>query len=140
MSFLRKSPALILGLLMLLLLLSLSVNVRFLFQSRASDGGAESSFSFDNSYAFLSPLEARADGKERIRITVFILNSLGEGVLGKQVTLSTSSDLTIDAVQEATDSYGRAVFDVMTKKTGEYFLESLVDGKKATDGIRLKFN
>lgn len=140
MEFLRKSSVLILGFLLLVLLLSLSVNVRFLFQSRASGVGSITSFSVDNSYIFLSPLEARANAKERIRVTVFLLNNEGKGVLGKRVTISTSKDLTVEAVQENTDLYGRAVFDTLTAHTGEYFLEALVDGNKVTDGVRLKFN
>lgn len=135
----RKSSLLILSFLLLLLLMSVAFNVRFLFLSRASSGG-KASFSVDNSYIFLSPLEADANARDRIRVTVFLLNAEGKGVLGRQVTISTSKDLTIETVQETTDNYGRAVFDLLTAREGQYFLEALIDGEKIADGVKLKFN
>lgn len=124
---------------MLVLLLSLTFNVRFLFQSRASSGGAQNSFSADNSYLFLSPLEATANGKDRIRVTVFVLNAQGIGVLGKTVSLPATSGITVEAVQNVTDNYGRAVFDVVASAVGEYYVDATVDGTKITQGVKLKF-
>jgi hypothetical protein len=129
----------LLGLLLLLLLLSFSLNVRFLFQSRASGVGTEASFSVDNSYIFLSPLQALANNNDRIRITVFLLNNQGRGVPGKQVVLDYTKELTMESVQSTTDTYGRAVFDAYTSLKGDYFVEALVNGTKATEGVRLKF-
>ena len=55
--------------------------VRF-FTSRANV--SQASFSIDNSYIFSTPSQARANGQEKIRLTVFILNNQGLGVLGKK--------------------------------------------------------
>ena len=47
--------------------------VRF-FTSRADI--SQASFSVDNSYIFSTPSQARANGQEKVRLTVFILNNL----------------------------------------------------------------
>ena len=110
--------------------------VRF-FKSRASV--SQASFSVDNSYLFVSPLRAKANGQEKIRITVFVLNSQGLGVLGKEVFLSRDPSLSIDIVQGQTDNFGKAVFDVSSTKAGEYYLEVSVDGQRLPQKAHLSF-
>jgi len=95
--------------------------------------------SADNSYVFTNPLKAQADGKEKIRVTVFILNSQGLGVLGKSVSIGLDSHLTLDAVQSATDQSGKALFDISTTTPGEYYLEVGVDEFKLPQKTRLTF-
>jgi len=88
---------------------------------------------------FTNPLKAQADGKEKIRVTVFILNSQGLGVLGKSVSIGLDSHLTLDAVQSATDQSGKALFDISTTTPGEYYLEVGVDEFKLPQKTRLTF-
>lgn len=95
--------------------------------------------SADNSYVFTNPLKAQADGKEKIRVTVFILNSQGLGVLGKNVSISLDSHLILDAVQPATDQSGKALFDISSSTPGEYYLEVSVDEFKLPQKTRLTF-
>jgi hypothetical protein len=127
--------------LFLLILVSFSFffglyEVRF-FKSRASV--SQASFSVDNSYLFVSPLRAKANGQEKIRITVFVLNNQGLGVLGKEVFLSPNTDLSVDIIQGQTDNFGKAVFDVTSTKPGEYYLEVSVDGQKLPQKAHLSF-
>ena len=127
--------------LFLLILVSFSFffglyQVRF-FKSRASV--SQASFSVDNSYLFVSPLRAKANGQEKIRITVFVLNNQGLGVLGKELFLSSNPDLSVDIIQGQTDNFGKAVFDVTSTKPGEYYLEVSVDGQKLPQKARLSF-
>ena len=127
--------------LFLLILVSFSFffglyEVRF-FKSSASV--FQASFSVDNSYLFVSPLRAKANGKEKIRITVFVLNNQGLGVLGKELFLSSNPDLSVDIIQGQTDNFGKAVFDVTSTKPGEYYLEVSVDGQKLPQKARLSF-
>ena len=110
--------------------------VRF-FKSRASV--SQASFSVDNSYLFVSPLRAKANGQERIRLTVFILNNQGLGVMGKEVFLSRDSSLSINIIQGQTDNFGKAVFDITSTKPGEYYLEVSVDGQKLPQKAHLSF-
>ena len=110
--------------------------VRFL-KSRASV--SQVSFSVDNSYLFVSPLRAKANGQEKIRITVFVLNNQGLGVLGKELFLSPNPDLSVDIIQGKTDNFGKAFFDVASTKPGEYYLEVSVDGQKLPQKAHLSF-
>jgi len=110
--------------------------VRFL-KSRASVYKA--SFSVENSYLFVSPLRAKANGQEKIRITVFVLNNQGLGVLGKEVFLSRDPSLSVDIIQGQTDNFGKAVFDVISTRPGEYYLEVSVDGQKLPQKAHLSF-
>jgi hypothetical protein len=110
--------------------------VRFL-KSRASV--SQASFSVDNSYLFVSPLRAKANGQEKIRITVFVLNNQGLGVLGKELFLSPNPDLSVDIIQGKTDNFGKAFFDVASTKPGEYYLEVSVDGQKLPQKAHLSF-
>lgn len=123
---------------LLLLLLSLFANVRFLLSGRAS--GRTTTFSSENSYLAISPLEARANAKERIRLTIFVINDLGVGVPGKEIVLSKSPTLLSEQVQKLTDSYGRAVFDLFTGLSGEYFIEATIDNVKVGSGVKVRFN
>jgi len=127
--------------LFLLILVSFSFffglyEVRF-FKSRASV--SQASFSVDNSYLFVSPLRAKANGQEKIRITVFVLNNQGLGVLGKELFLSPNPDLSVDIIQGKTDNFGKAVFDVVSTKPGEYYIEVSVDGQKLPQKAHLSF-
>ncbi len=111
--------------------------VRF-FTSRADVSRA--SFSIDNSYIFSTPSQARANGQEKIRLTVFILNNQGLGVMGKKIFVGTDPLLNIEAIQGLTDSYGKAYFDISATKPGEYFLEIKADDTALNQKAHLVFN
>ena len=132
------SPLFILTL--LLLLGSLVGNARFLFSGRASERGSTGlSFSVENYYLSISPTEANPTGNDRIRLTLYLLSSEGRGVPAKTVAINKPIELTIEAVQPQTDINGRAVFDFMASKAGEYYIEATVDGKKVGEGIKLNY-
>jgi len=108
------------------------------FSSRADISHA--SFSVDNSYIFSTPSQARANGQEKIRLTVFILNNQGLGVLGKKIFIGTDSSLNIETIQGLTDNYGKAYFDISAVKAGEYFLEIKADDTALKTKAHLVFN
>lgn len=108
------------------------------FASRADV--SQASFSVDNSYIFSTPSQARANGQEKIRLTVFVLNNQGIGVLGKKITFSTNPDLNIETIQGLTDNYGKAFFDISATKAAEYYLNVLVDGTALNQKAHLSFN
>lgn len=101
---------------------------------------SQATFSVDNSYIFSTPSQARANGQEKIRLTVFILNNQGLGVLGKKISTGTDSSLNIEVIQGITDSYGKAYFDISASKAGEYFLEIKVDDTALKSKAHLIFN
>jgi len=108
------------------------------FSSRASV--ITSSFSVENSYVFTTPLQARANGQEKIRLTVFVLNNQGMGVIGKKVFITPDPTLNIETIQGLTDNYGKAYFDISSTKQGEYYLSVLVDDTALIQKAHLSFN
>lgn len=105
-----------------------------------STRAAPGDYSAENSYVFVSPLRAKADNLEKVRVTVFLLNSQGLGAQAKKITFGNSNDLTITAVQDVTDESGKALFDVASSKAGTYFLEVLVEGTKTQLTAHLTFD
>ncbi len=96
-------------------------------------------FSIDNSYLFVTPLRARANRQEKIRVTVFVLNNQGLGVMGRRVSLGVDQNLNTEAIQALTDSYGKAFFDIAGTKQGEYYLDVTVDDAKLKQKAHLSF-
>lgn len=107
------------------------------FSSRASIKNTE--FSLDNSYVFITPLKARANGQEKIRVTVFVLDDKGIGVMGRKAYLDRDEALNIEEIQALTDNFGKAYFDVTASKTGEYYLKILVDNIELKQKVHLSF-
>lgn len=93
----------------------------------------------ENSYLFASPLSARADGKEKIRVTIFVLESQGRGVYGKPVFLGEDERLEITPIQAVTDNLGRAIFDISATAPAEYFIEARVGNQLLPQRLRLNF-
>ncbi len=98
-----------------------------------------SDISVENSYLFVTPLQAKANGREKIRLTVFILNSQGVGVQGKKVFLGETPYLNVEAINSVTDNLGKAVFDITSFHPGEYYLQVEVGGKKLPQKAHLSF-
>lgn len=92
-----------------------------------------------NSYLFASPLEAKADGQEKIRATVFILDDQGLGVAGKPVFLGEDERLEVLAIQAVTDDLGRAIFDISASQPSEYLIEARVENKTLPQRVKLSF-
>lgn len=94
--------------------------------------------SLSNSYVFASPIEAKSGG-EYIRVTVFVLDQEGSGVVNKKVTVGNNPDLQFDRNVRETDAYGKAFFDVMSNKSGTYVIEASVDGKALDQMVKISF-
>lgn len=107
-----------------LLLLGLILAILLVSQTAIFSGRANSSSSKipvkENSYLFASPIQAKADSKEKIRITVFLLDSNGLGVSQQNVKLNTPSQVFIDPIQPTTDEFGKAIFDINSATPGKY--------------------
>lgn len=95
--------------------------------------------SAENSYVFVNPLRAQANGKDKIRVTVMLLNGSGLGVLGKKPIISVDSRLMVDKVQDTTDSLGKALFEFSSTTPGEYYLEVKVDNTILVQKAKLVF-
>lgn len=129
---------------MLLIILVLIASAAFflVYQSRLLLSRATlttSVFSVDNSYVFATPLKAQANGEEKIRVTVFVLNGQGLGVLGRTVELGQNSRLSVETISGTTDQQGKAIFDVSTKSPGQYYIEVKVDTTILPQKIQASF-
>lgn len=80
--------------------------------NRAATTSNKNPIVLENSYLFASPLQAKADGKEQIRLTVFLLDGRGLGVSDQTVTLDLPKTVSIGNSQETTDNNGKAIFDL----------------------------
>ncbi len=55
-------------------------------------------------------------------------------------SLAQNQDLKIDSIQSLTDGFGKAVFDVSSGKTGEYYLDVTIDGSALNQKAHLTFD
>lgn len=130
---------------LLLMLLALVVMVFFMRERTTLFGRAfgppiePGEVVLENSYIFASPLSARADGREKIRVTVFILDAQGRGVYGQPVSLGRSEKLEVDLIQETTDNLGRAIFDLSSVTAADYYIEAKVDNRTLPLNVRVGF-
>ena len=93
----------------------------------------------ENSYIFASPLTANANGVDRIRITIFILDGTGSGIPDKTVTLTGTGSLVVYSVQAVTDTIGRALFDVAAGSEATYEIGAMIDGAVIPQKITITF-
>lgn len=127
----------------ILLLLGTILTVYLISQTTIFSGKAANNSSHlpskENSYLFASPLQAKADGLEKIRITVFLLDSDGIGVSQQKVSLNTSSDIQIESLQSITDDTGKAIFNLSSNRAGKYSLSASTLTLSLTQKINLLF-
>ncbi len=97
------------------------------------------SFSPENSYIFSTPLQARANGQEKIRVTVFVLDDRGLGVQGRKIYIERNKALNIEEIQGLTDNFGKGYFDITSNDPGEYYLKVFVDNIELNQKIRLSY-
>lgn len=112
---------------------------RVSFFSSAQTSSSPVMVSGENSYIFVSPISAFADGISTIRVTVFMLNNQGLGVAKQTVNLKTSDSLTVKQVEPKTDDYGRAIFDVISSTPGNYTLSAETAGLTLSHTVSISF-
>ena len=126
--------------LLALILLLYFVQKRTSIFGRAYSGSQTNTVELANSYIFASPLKAKANGVEKMRVTVFVLDSRGSGVIGRKVTLGTTIGMDTDIVQSITDDLGKAVFDISSVKPGLFIIEAQVDGQAIPQKVNVHFD
>lgn len=93
----------------------------------------------ENSYLFASPLQAKADGQEKIRINVFILDGKGLGINNQTISLKVSPYINIENIQPITDSYGKAVFDLTSSSVGLHSISAQVGNQTLPQPVKISF-
>lgn len=112
------------------------------FFGRASGTGV---FNPGNSYVFASPLLARVNG-DQIRVTVFVLDGTGAGIVNKQVLVGCLNEkacqeagMTFSEVQGQTNKMGQAIFDLSSRVPGKFELQATVGGTPIPQTVTVSF-
>ncbi|MBI2465308.1 Ig-like domain-containing protein [Candidatus Shapirobacteria bacterium] len=80
---------------------------------------------------------AKADGKDKCVINVFIMDKNGKGVLGKQVSLE-GMDVILPSIV-TTNSDGKATFSMTSVKEGTFKLTAKVGGSPLSREVKVTF-
>jgi len=120
-------------LLIIFLLLALAASITLALRVTIFTGKAytrtDANIALENSYLFASPIQAKADGQEIVRVTVFILDNRGLGTANHTIRLSAPSSLTVKEVQPLTDDTGKAVFDLTSTSPGRHQISATIDNR-----------
>ena len=108
------------------------------FGSKAT-ASPSSPIALSNSYLFASPLQAKADNQEKIRITVFVLDGRGLGLPNKTITIIKPALMNLTEVQPTTDDTGKAVFDLTSPQSGQFTLEAKTDFGVLPQKVKVTF-
>ncbi|MGB9883553.1 MAG: Ig-like domain-containing protein [Microgenomates group bacterium] len=104
--------------------------------TRASEEQVASS---QSSLIFAWPLIAKADGKSKVTINVFVRNAKNVPLANKLVTLNTDLG-SVEINNITTDKTGKATFYLISNQTGLAQITALVDNKIQLDQtITVKF-
>ncbi len=95
--------------------------------------------SANKSLIFAWPLTAKADGKEKVIINVFIRNEKNQPLSNKVVSLSTNLGK-IDIDTQNTDKSGKTTFNLLSNDPGIAKIEAIVDNQiRLRQSITIKF-
>lgn len=81
---------------------------------------------------------AKADGEDKSKINVFVMDKSGKGIKGKSVELT--GNLVGLPMNSMTEDDGRAVFEVGTTTKGQYKLGANVEGIELGKFVTVTFN
>lgn len=142
----RRNSRIIAGLIIIFIILLILLFLLYLIRNRTSLTGKAFGNSYStkvelaNSYIFASPLRGKANGIEKVRITAFVLDSQGKGVLGKKVTIGEVDGLRVSSVQSITDDLGKAIYDISSSRTGLFIIEAAVEGAPIPQKVNVTFD
>ena len=135
----NKKYLFIIAFLSLALIASLYLVARTTIFVKKASTGNQSTVVLENSYVFTSPLQAKADGKEKMRLTIFILDGRGIGVANQNITVQTSSKITILEIQATTDETGKAVFDLTSESAGQFNVSAITPSGTVPQQVKVLF-
>lgn len=127
-------------LIIILIVILVFINRKTSILPRAKETNTSSIVSISNSFVFASPIRAKANG-DLIRVTVFILDEKGWGVIDKKVSVVTNDQgLIIKEIQVLTDETGKAIIDIGATRTGIFYLNIDVSGLILSQKVKLVFD
>lgn len=108
------------------------------FVNKAATGNT-SSVALENSYLFASPLQAKADGKEQVRITVYLLDGRGLGIPNLEVKLDTPKTVSVNKIQSLSDDSGKTVFDLSSVVANNFFVTATIGNRELPQKVKVVF-
>ena len=102
-------------------------------------GTSSNTITLENSYLFASPLQAKADNKEKIRVTVFLLDGRGLGVANQNVDLIRTQPVNVINIQPLSDDSGKCVFDLSSSSPGKFEVSAKVNTKEIPQKVNVVF-
>lgn len=94
--------------------------------------------SLNNSYVLGQVVLAKADGKDKNIVNVFVLDSSSKGVSGKEVGLS-GEGVMIKPATVMSDIEGKATFEVTSDKEQQVELTAAVEGMPMASKLKVTF-
>ena len=93
--------------------------------------------SIDDSYVLGSKILARADGEDKCKINVFLMDEKRKGVAGKKVELVGAKNIAV--VNDLTDNNGMASFEIDSDEAGQFELVAVAEGVPLNKGVTVTF-
>lgn len=97
----------------------------------------QSRISYNNTKVLGAKLLAKADGKDKCLVNVFVMDETYKGIANKRVELSGMEG--IKALGERTDSEGRISFEMTSATAGQFTIEASVEGVPLPMDVRVTF-
>jgi hypothetical protein len=105
--------------------------------TRASEELVPSS---ESSLIFAWPLNAKANGTDKVQINVFVRNSKNLPLNNKRVAFETSLGL-INSISDLTDKSGKATFELTSNQPGIAEIKALIDNQvQVKQTVTIKFD
>jgi len=134
-----KKSLLIIIILVIALLTSLTLVFRTTIFTNRATFYTDTNPVLKNSYLFASPLQANTKTQEKIRVTVFILDSQGLGISNQSVSILPQPNLNIENIQPVTNEVGQAVFNLSSSTPGKYIIQSQLGSQQIPQSISITF-
>lgn len=93
--------------------------------------------SIENSYVLGAKILAKADGKDKCVVNVFVMDNGSKGVPDKRVELLGME--TIKPLAIKTDKDGRIGFEMTSDRAGQFRLRAMVEGIEMPKEVRVTF-
>jgi len=91
-----------------------------------------------DSYVIGEVILAKADGKDKNIVNVFVLDENSKGVSGKTVSLDTDG-METENMFKVSDSDGKASFDLVSEKEGQFEIGASIEGVPLNNSIKVTF-
>lgn len=135
----HNKSLIIVGILLICLIFSIILIPKTLVIFSKASGSSSNAAALENSYLFASPIQAKADGQEKVRVTVFILDGRGLGISNRTVTLNLPQTLINEHIQPITDESGKAIFDLSSTTQGTFNISATTNNQDIPQKLRIVF-